>query len=94
MVLFNTDYHKLWVLCYYYSQKVRDCSYLTTQSLPLCTIDPYKIYGLEVVEAYDFSYNYKLIEMNNLDRSNEVKMVVVCITTHSSSHHLINFHKH
>lgn len=63
--------------CYYYSQKVRDCSYLTTQSLPLCTIDPYKIYGLEVVEAYDFSYNYVIIKMNNLDSSNEVKIVVV-----------------
>lgn len=75
-------------------KKVRDCSYLTTQSLPLYTIDPYKIYGLEVVEAYDFSYNYKLIEMNNLDRSNEVKMVVVLITTLSPYHHLINFHKH
>lgn len=75
-------------------KKVRDCSYLRVQSLPLCTIDPYKIYGLDVVEAYDFSYNYKLIEMNNLDRSNEVKMVVVVITTHSSYHHLINFHKH
>lgn len=37
-------------------KKVRDCSYLTTQSLPLCTIDPYKICGLEVFEAYDFSY--------------------------------------
>ena len=42
-------------------KKVRDCFYLSSQSLPLCTIDPYKIYGLEVVEAYDFSYNYKLI---------------------------------
>lgn len=58
-------------------KKVRDCSYLITQSLPLCTIDPYKIYGLEVVEAYDFSYNYVIIKMNNLDSSNEVKMVVV-----------------
>lgn len=58
-------------------KKVRDCSYLTTQSLPLCTIDPYKICGLEVFEAYDFSYNYVIIKMNNLDSSNEVKMVVV-----------------
>jgi hypothetical protein len=60
----------------------------------LCTIDPYKICGLEVVEAYDFSYNYKLIEMNNLDRSNEAEMVVLCITSLSPYHHLINFHKH
>ena len=29
-------------------KKVRDCSYLTTQSLPLYTIDLYKICGLEV----------------------------------------------
>lgn len=61
MVLFNTDYHKLWAFATIIHKKVRDCSYLTTQSLLLCTIDPYKICGLDVLETYDFSYNYKLI---------------------------------
>ena len=75
-------------------KKVRDCSCLSSQSLLLCTIDPYKICGLEVLEAYDFSYNYVIIKMNNLDSFNEVKMVVVWITPHSPYHHLINFHKH